>query len=93
MKSAVVASTFLGVASAAVLAPKEATPAGCSTSYDSSFEITVAQVTYQKRDIQVRRQVAASFARSFVTDTYNVASGNVRRQWRAGHYSEGWLDI
>lgn len=48
MKAAVVTSAILGLASAGALVPRE-----CSESFDSSFEITVAQVSYQKRDIEV----------------------------------------
>lgn len=78
MKSAVVAAAFIGAAMAAPqgvtdkIAPEGGIPAGCSASYDGKFEITVAQVTYQKRDLQVSIRAPCpryTLANRIVTET------------------------
>jgi hypothetical protein len=52
MKSVIIASTLMG---AALAAPQAVSPrAGCSDSFDGTFEITVADVTVTKRDLQKR---------------------------------------
>ncbi|KAK6073874.1 covalently-linked cell wall protein [Seiridium cupressi] len=62
MKSAVVAAALVGAAFAAPqgvtdkITPDGGIPSGCSAAYDGNFEITVAQVSYQKRDQQVQRR-------------------------------------
>lgn len=66
MKSAVIASALVGVALAAPqgvtdkISPDGGIPSGCSAAFDGNFEITVAQVTYQKRDIQKRAECGAN---------------------------------
>ncbi|KAI1856915.1 hypothetical protein JX265_000733 [Neoarthrinium moseri] len=66
MKAVCVASTLLGLALAAPqgvtdkIPPEGATPEGCKTSLDGKFEITVAQVSYQKRDIQPRAECGSN---------------------------------
>lgn len=54
MKSAAVAFALVGAAFAQgvtdKIAPEGGIPDGCSGSFDGNFEITVAQVTYAKRD-------------------------------------------
>ncbi|KAI0174892.1 covalently-linked cell wall protein [Pestalotiopsis sp. NC0098] len=64
MKYAAVALAFVGAAYAQgvtdKIAPEGGIPDGCSGSFDGNFEITVAQVSYSKRDLPQRAECGAN---------------------------------
>lgn len=65
MKSVIIASSLMG---AALAAPSVVSPrAGCSETFDGPFEITIADVTVTKRDLQVclRESSNALFGASY----------------------------
>lgn len=90
MKSFAIAAALVGAVVAApqgvtsAIAPKETTPAGCSTNYDGQFQISVENVTTSntKRDLSKRQSVPLelNLKNSVLTDakgrTGYIASNN-----------------
>lgn len=106
MKVFAIAAAFAGLAAAApqgvtsAIAPKESTPAGCQTSYNGEFSISVVNVTGSttKRDLPKRKVLTMTLSNGVLTDdegrTGYIAANNQfqfdKPAQTGAIYTSGW---